>query len=121
MNEIIIAVQEHRRLGSLRGGLNRFPLVAEHFKVVNNLVLAHPLSFCAHQQAGSSRLDQNRQSPKAIALGFFVNTARNVDPLSTGLEYQKAARQGNVACEPRPLAAGGLFHDLHQSFLAWLE
>ena len=50
-----------------------------------------------------------------------MNTAGNVDPPSIGLEHQKATGKGNVAREPRSLVACGLFHDLHQSFLAWLK
>ena len=38
-----------------------------------------------------------------------------------GLEHQEATGQGQVAGEPRPLAAGGLLHHLDEHLLAGLE
>ena len=118
MNEVFIAVQQNRRVGCFSGLLDRLPLAQQGFEVINDLLFTDAIGLSAHQQARAWGLDQHRQGPQPVALGFTADAPRHIHPLPMGLQHQKTTWQREVASEPRALGAGGLLHHLNQHLLA---
>ena len=121
MDEVFVAVEQHRRTGRLGRLLDCFPLAQQRFEIVDQQLLGHRFGLGADQQACAGGLDQHAEGPQAIALVLAINAAGNVDALAVGLEDQEAPWQAEIAGETRPLAAGGFLHHLHQHLLARLE
>ena len=121
VDEVLVAVEQHRRRGGLGRLLDRLPLTQQRLKIIDQLLFGHSFRLCADQQAGARGLDQHPKSPQAVALVLAIDAAGDVHALAVGLEHQEAAGKGEVAGEPGPLAAGGLLHHLNQHLLAWLQ
>ena len=121
VDEILIAVQQHRRAGRFRRLLNRLPLAQEHLQVIDQQLFAHRLGLGADQQPGARGLDQHAEGAQAVAFVFAVDAARDRHPLAVGLQHQKPARQAEVARQAGALGARGLLHHLHQHLLARFE
>ncbi len=121
VNEVFVAVQQHRRLGRLGGLLDRLPLAQQPFEIVDDLLFRHPFGLGAHQQGGARGLDQHGKGPQAVALGLPADPPRDVHPLPMGLKNQVATGQGEIARETGTLGAGGLLHHLNQHLLAGLK
>jgi hypothetical protein len=58
MNEILIAIEQHRWIGGLSSGLDALPLTQQSFEVVDQQLFADALGFGANQQTRSRWLDQ---------------------------------------------------------------
>ena len=121
VDEILVPIEQHRRCRCLSRLLNGFPLPQEGFEIVDQLILGNAIGFGADQQPCSRRLDQHAEGPKTIALSLRTDPARNVHPLSMGLQDQITTGKRQVAGEPRPLGAGGLLHHLDQDLLTWFQ
>ena len=91
VNEILIAVEQHRRAGRLGGLLDRLPLAQQGLEIVDQLLFADALGFGAHQQARARWLDQHPEGPQTVAFVLAVDPARDAHPLAVGLEHQEAA------------------------------
>ena len=121
MDEVFIAVEQHRRTGGLGRLLDPLPLAQQRLQVVDQQLLGDALGLGAHQQTRPGGLDQHGEGPQAVALTLGVDAARDAHPLAVGLEHQEAAGQGEIAGEAGPLGAGGLLHHLHEHLLAGLK
>ena len=121
MDKIFVPVQQHRRAGSLGGGLDALPLAQQGLEIINQQLFADGLSLGADQQPSPWGLDQHTKGPEAIALVIAINAAGDIDTLAVGLEHQKAPRQSQIASEAGALGAGGLLHHLHEHLLARLQ
>ena len=121
VDEILVPIEQHRRCRCLSRLLNGFPLPQEGFEIVDQLILSNAIGFGADQQPRPGGLDQHAQGTETIALSLRADPARNVHPLSMGLQDQITPGKRQVAGESRPLGAGGLLHHLHQDLLAWFQ
>ena len=92
MNEILIAIEQHRRAGRLGCCLNGLPLAQQCFKVIDQQLLTDALGLGANQQASTGGLDQHAQGTQAVALVLAVDATGNGHPLAVGLKHQKTAR-----------------------------
>ena len=117
VDEILVPIEQHRRSCCLGSLLNRFPLPQKGFEIINQLIFSNAIGFGADQQTCSRRLDQHTKSPQAIAFRLRADPARDIHPLTMGLQHQVAPGERQIAGESRPLGAGWLLHHLHQHLL----
>ena len=68
VNEILIAIQQHRRNRRVGSLLNAFPLAKQGLEVIDQKVFADPVGLRSDQQSRAGRLDQHPKRPQAIAL-----------------------------------------------------
>ena len=121
MDEVFIAVEQHRRCSRFSGLLNRLPLAQQGFQILNQQVFADAVGFRTNQKASSRRLDQNTQCTQSVPLCIGTDAPGDVDPLAMGLEHQVATWQSQISRQPRALGAGRFLHHLNQNLLTRLQ
>ena len=75
MDEVFVAVEQHRRAGGFSRLLDGLPLTQQRLKIIDQQVFTHTLRLGADQQPGTGRLDQHAQGPQPVAFVFAVDAA----------------------------------------------
>ena len=121
MDEVFIAVEQHRRCSRFSGLLNRLPLAQQGFQILNQQLFADAVGFRTDQQTGSRRLDQNTKGTQSVPFCIRTDAPGDVDPLAMGLKHQVATWQSKISRQPWAFGAGRFFHHLNQNLLARLQ